>query len=170
MKTCTSFSASCRVMFRLLTGYNSDWKYRDKKGEGVRVCVCVCGVTVPAGLTGVGVALLLTQRAAAAGRTLTGHARLASLPARPLGTHTAWVAARQDAFLAWQPGAQLLQLAIDANVMDAAIEGYALSSSTQAGGADRRGHAWEKQIIQKLHLIKFLVNSKCLYLCEICWS
>lgn len=103
----------------------------------------MCGVTAPAGLTGVGVALLLTQRAAAAGRTLTGHARLAPLPARPLCTYTARVAARQDALCACQPGAQLLQLPVDADVMDAAVEGLgcALSSRTQANGADPRGHS-----------------------------
>lgn len=49
----------------------------------------VCRVTLPAGLTGVDEALLLTQRATAAGRTLTGHTRLASLPAGPLCAHTA---------------------------------------------------------------------------------
>lgn len=103
----------------------------------------MCPVTVPAGLTGVGVALLLTQRAAAAGRTLAGHARLAPLPARPLCAHTAQVAARQDALCARQPGAHLLQLPVDADVVNAAIEGVGcvLSSRAHARGADCRGHA-----------------------------
>ena len=114
--------------------------------DGVQVYFCTA--PLPAGLTGTGGGPLVTQHSRAPGGTLAGDARLPLLPTGPLGTHAAGVAPWQGPLC--PPGAhhpaQVLEVTVDADVVDAAVEqGWA---SLRAGAQGRRhhlgGHAWRE--------------------------
>ena len=66
--------------------------------------------------------LLVTQRAGPARVALTHHAVLLHGSAQTMPAHAAGLAARRDTQGLWGEGLEVLELIVDAHLMDAAVE------------------------------------------------